>query len=408
LTTQNQKSSKAGYAATDIQTRSITSVLEDDNTTMEPLKQDTTNHSKKMDNITSSTGRTSKQIASIPNGSQVVQKSYHMSPLLHSTNFGKQYEQLESSAPTDDIELQHTNIVHGPDGGRSMEDLATGLTSTNQLLIQEQDKGHRHPTMIEPRTALRISASVDGSSIETGQNICSGHYPNILEPKASVVPRSHRSSTREDYLSEKISDRSHLHFDNNAKITKAKTVISSEGRGMKSNTSVLQRGNSQSNFGILTDYQKFLQSGLAFQEQLNAYEKQKKLVESQKAEISSLSTSGAQSLGRVKLLEDQNQELMQKINKFKGLSKKYHTHINEVVTAQKVLINSGDKIRNDTKRLKDDMEQAKIESETSIKAAKGAMDNVLHTLQIGAKFKKLKEDTLRNNQELEMQVKGRK
>jgi len=407
LKSQNHESPTANYAASNALTGPtvIAASCENDNTALQPFKLNKDNHSMNPCDDTSSIWRINKQSPPNFGRPQVVSKLCHVHPLNYPTNPGSHDEQPQSSVSAD-VEEKHTSVEKETDGSRIMETLSSEGTPTDSVLNQEEVEGRQNPTIIESRIALHASGSINDPGIEIRQNNNSNYVNKSLEEHVSIVHENIPLSTDSPRQLQQISDRNNIRFFNNSKVMKTKTGHNSGSRGVNSKTPAMQSGHNQHDSGIVSDYQKFLKSGQAFQEQLYAYEKQKKLVESQNAEIMRLNLSGVESSNRIKSLEEQNQNLAQMFKKLNAASEKYRIHVNGVVKAQNKLINSADKIRNETKRLHEDMQQAKNESETSIKAAGDGVQNALHTLQIGVKFKKLKEDTLRYNSDLEVQIKG--
>jgi len=337
-------------------------------------------------------------------GSRALKSSCHLNSFGHLTDHEKGDEKLQRTVKTGDIPAKHINVERGQDVRQSVKTSDT----TNEPLIQEPVDDDHCTTYNRLQTASSALDFANKPNIELGQRNDSCHSFSNVQQHNSLAPENCTLSIHPHYDSREVSEEKNTRFINNSKVAKVKGGSSYEGPGIKPKTPKLQIGKSQSTFGVASDYQKFLQAGQAFQGQLHAYEKQKMLVESQNAEIMKLNSSNAQHLARLKSLEEQNQSLVQKIKRLSALSKKYHTHINEVVTAQKVLISSGDKIRNETKRLHEDIAHANIESKTLIKAVRDDMDDVLNTCQIGTKLKQLKEDALRHNTDLEVQVKTRK
>ncbi|KAG9246922.1 hypothetical protein BJ878DRAFT_558681 [Calycina marina] len=131
------------------------------------------------------------------------------------------------------------------------------------------------------------------------------------------------------------------------------------------------------------------------------FEKQKKQIEVQKEEIDSLKNSGVKSVDTIKQLEQAIQIRDEEIGIFKMTRKKLTDHFNKVVTAQRELVDEGNKIRKKQQNLLESVAHKNGEVEASKEAIRGAHQ----IFQIGAKLKKLRDDTLSSNADLEAQVK---
>ena len=101
-------------------------------------------------------------------------------------------------------------------------------------------------------------------------------------------------------------------------------------------------------------YREFLSHGEGFFDELDKCEKQAEYIESQKAEIEKLKGSGAEFQSKITFLEEEKRELKEKMKKLKNASIKYHTHMNEVVNAQKILLLEAKYIHNGTEAVRKD------------------------------------------------------
>ena len=101
-------------------------------------------------------------------------------------------------------------------------------------------------------------------------------------------------------------------------------------------------------------YREFLSHGEGFLDELDKCEKQAEYIESQKAEIEKLKGSGAEFQNKITILEEEKRELKEKMKKLKNVSIKYHTHMNEVVNAQKILLLEAKYIHTGTEAMRKD------------------------------------------------------
>lgn len=88
---------------------------------------------------------------------------------------------------------------------------------------------------------------------------------------------------------------------------------------------------------LMLDYHKFVANGAQYIEILHDYERQGKLLETQKVEINLLKTSDQSTKQELMALQVEKLALDEKIKKLTDLSSKYKKHMNDVVKSQKFL-----------------------------------------------------------------------
>jgi hypothetical protein len=210
-------------------------------------------------------------------------------------------------------------------------------------------------------------------------------------PQSRRGNRTIRPFPEDEIRLSSASDSTTLHANHSAKVRKSKTGQQSQASvSAKSSPSPLVDSQQRHNISkSASKYLEFLSSGQDFVDTLNEYEKQKDVIESQKAEIEKLQGCGTEFKSKIKSLEEDKQALAKKIKKFTSLCEKYKTHMNEVVNAQKELLveaktirTETEAVRQDAKEFTGDIQQIRADSQAHLQKHATATKDVVNQLKV--------------------------
>jgi hypothetical protein len=160
----------------------------------------------------------------------------------------------------------------------------------------------------------------------------------------------------DDLVPEGVSEDPALNIQHPTKVQKSTGDPNRAGGGVKSQP---QSNNQQQDpLATLRSIRGFCQNYSTVEEAVKEWNYQKRVLESQQAEIEKFNLSTEESKRQIELLQTEKAALTAKLKRFTDISARYKAHMNDVVQAQKHLMDEKSKIKNDSAKIREESKAA--------------------------------------------------